>query len=82
MDPELTETYRELIDQYPPVVRDAIRKAMIKAHDVAKKAYKHAIRDEILEAVTEGLSTDGVPDEAAIALVLECHGEDNSGSSE
>ena len=80
MDEKLRRAYGELIAKYPPVVKVAIQRAMVKAHDVARQDRQHGIRDEILEAVEDGLSTDGVPDEDAIALILEHHGEDYSGS--
>ncbi len=82
MDPQLADAYKQLINQYPPVVKDAISRAMSKAHDVARNSQQSAVRDEILDAVTDGLSTDGAPNVEAIALVIECHGEDKSDGSE
>ena len=71
MNEELEREWTELLETYPPVVRQVMRAAMEKAHDVRQQARQTDIRDEILERLDSLLRPDNVLDPAVVDSIME-----------
>jgi hypothetical protein len=67
---ELMNAWKQLMDEYPDVVTKTVREGLLVARDVKVKKKKSAIRDKIIEEISDLVSPRGDIDEKIATQIL------------
>jgi len=71
MDTQLQEQWTAEMNKYPDVVREALKAALKKSHDLRQGTTKHPIKDKVIEHIRSLLSPDGLPNEDLVTEIAE-----------
>ncbi len=71
MDTQLQEQWAAEMNKYPDVVREALKAALQKSHDLRQGNQKHPIKDKVIEQIRSLLSPDGLPNDDLVTEIAE-----------
>jgi hypothetical protein len=71
MDTQLKEQWADEMAKYPELVREALKAAVKKSHDLSQTNQKYPIRDKVIEQIRSLLSPDGLPNDHLVTEIAE-----------
>ncbi len=71
MDTQLQEQWAAEMNRYPDVVREALKAALQKSHDLRQTNQKYPIKDKVIEQIRSLLSPDGLPNDDLVTEIAE-----------